>query len=498
MCSNTPASSSVSVTLLGRSDIGNAMPDLAEEGVGDLLRYAAELAIAHRAAAAAVRPKATAAELRGLFGVDLPDRGRNGMEVVGQLAAAAGPGLVGNTGPDFFGWVMGASHPVGVAADWLTSTWGQNAAIYATSPAAAIAEEAVAKWLVDLLRLPEESSVGFVTGATMASFTCLAAARGEVLRRHGHDFDSEGLAGAPPITVFVGEEAHATIRSGLRYLGFGRKNLVEIASDAVGRMRADDLWLKLGQHEGPKIIVGQAGHLNSGAFDPFPDLVEAAERHSAWLHVDGAFGLWARAVPEFAELCDTLEMADSWSVDGHKWLQLPYDSGFAIVKDAHAHKRSMDITASYLAEMPEDGRNPTHYGPELSRRARGFGAWAVLQALGRNGVAELVRRHCRLARQLRSILADEPKITVMNEVFLNQLAIRFEPPTPRVDPEVFTSRVVAEIQKDDTCFVEQAVWKGSRILRVSIISADTQLEHVEHLANAIIRARRVVSAEFAA
>jgi glutamate/tyrosine decarboxylase-like PLP-dependent enzyme len=464
----------------------------------ELARHAARLAIADRTGdALPPRPSATATDLRALFDVGLPDEGRDGLVVIDQLAAAARPGLVGNTGPDFFGWVMGASHPVGVAADWLAAAWGQNSAIYATSPAAAIAEEVVSRWLVDLLRLPLESSVGFATGATMASFTCLAAARNEVLRGVGYDLESDGFAGAPPIAVFVGEEAHATIFSGLRYLGFGRKDLVEIATDSAGRMRADDLKMKLDRHDGPKIIVGQAGHINSGAFDPFPELAELARSHNAWLHVDGAFGLWARTVQELEQLSAGVEAADSWAVDGHKWLQVPYDSGFAIIRDEQAHKRAMDTTASYIAENPGDGRNPTQYGPELSRRARGFAAWAVLQALGRKGVADMIRGHCRLAQHLATTFAGEPGITVMNEVALNQLAMVFEDPASETNADTLTDRVVAEIQRENTSFVEQAVWKGRRILRVSIISADTRRDHVDRLAASIVRAWRRVQADAA-
>lgn len=478
---------------------GDAAATVGRVGIGELLQHAARLAIDHRIGdpPMPLRPTATAPELRALFDIGLPDDGRDGREVIDRLAAAARPGLVGNIEPDFFGWVMGASHPVGVAADWLTAAWGQNAAIYATSPAAAIAEEAVSRWLIDLLRLPPRSSVGFASGATMASFTCLAAARSDVLRRAGYDLETDGLIGAPPISVFVGEEAHTTIFSGLRYLGFGRKNLVEIAADDAGRMRADDLKKKLDRHSGPKIIVGQAGHINSGAFDPFPELAELAKDHSAWLHVDGAFGLWARAVPELDRLSTGVEAADSWAVDGHKWLQVPYDSAFAIVRDADAHKRAMDTSASYIAERPGDGRNPTQYGPELSRRARGFAAWAVLQALGRKGVASLVRDHCQLARHLATRLSAEPGVIAMNEIALNQLAICFEDTASRLDADTLTDRVVAEIQKESTSFVEQAVWRGRRILRVSIISGDTRQDHVDRLAASIIRAWRHVKADAA-
>lgn len=458
-----------------------------------LAECAAQLAISHRdGPPTSSRPNADTAQLRALLDVGLPEGGRDGHEVIEQLATAAQPGLVGNTGPDFFAWVMGASHPVGVAADWLTAAWGQNAAIYATAPAAAIAEEAASRWLVDLLRLPSESSVGFATGATMASFTCLAAARSAVLHRSGYDLESHGLIGAPPTSVFVGEDAHTTIFSALRYLGFGRKDVVPIAADGEGRMRSDDLRAQLERREGAKIVIGQAGHINSGAFDPFLEIAELARSHDAWLHVDGAFGLWARAVPEFSGVCEGVDKADSWSVDGHKWLQVPYDSGFAIVRDEHAHKRAMDTSASYISEKPGDGRNPTQYGPELSRRARGFAVWAVIQALGRRGIADLISRHCQLARHLRDALAAEPDIVVMNEVVLNQLAIRFNDLS--ADADRLTERIVEEVQSQGGSFVESAEWQGRRILRVSIISHDTRQEHVDRLADAIIAAWKTVKA----
>jgi len=461
-----------------------------------LARHASGLAIDHRSAEPVPGPKATASELRKLFDIGLPEEGRDDLEVIDRLAAAARPGLVGNTGPGFFGWVMGGSHPVGVAADWLAAAWGQNAAIYGTSPAAAVAEEVVARWLIDLLRLPSESSVGFATGATMSSFICLAAARGEVLRRAGYNLEAEGLFGAPPVSVFIGEEAHTTIFSVLRYLGFGQKNLVVVAADAAGRMRVDDLTKKLESSDGPKIIVGQAGHINSGAFDDFLEIADLARTHNAWLHVDGAFGLWARAVPELSHQCRGVEAADSWAVDGHKWLQIPYDSGFAIIKDEHAHKRAMDTAASYISDGPEDGRNPTQYGPELSRRARGFAVWAVIQSLGKKGIANLILGHCLMARHLKEILEQEPGIKILNEVALNQLAICFDDSSSTIGVDTLTDRVIADVRRENVSFVEGADWMERRIMRVSIISQATRTEDVDSLAGSIIEGwRRVQRAE---
>lgn len=444
-------------------------------------------------------PPATTEDLRALFDSGLPENGRNSVEVIESLAAAAERGLVGNTHSNFFAWVQGSSHPAGVAADLLTSAWGQNAAIYQTGPAAAIAEEVVAKWLLDLLRLPGESSVAFATGATMASFICLAAARSEVLKRAGYDLEEEGLIGAPQIQVFLGEEAHATIYSDLRYLGFGRKNLVGIKSDGEGRMVASDLEAKMARYEGPKIVIAQAGHINSGSFDPIGEITRIASGHQAWVHVDGAFGLWARAVPELSHHCEGMEEADSWTVDGHKWLQVPYDSGFGIIKDERAHRRAMDITASYLIENPDDGRNPSHYGPELSRRARGFAVWAVLQALGRNGVTEMIWRHCRCARHLEQRLSGVPGIHVLNEVVLNQLAIAFGEDGAQDEGEeendLKTAQVIEKIRAENTSFVHGASWKGQAILRISIISQLTDTPDMDILADSILHAWRAVDGE---
>jgi glutamate/tyrosine decarboxylase-like PLP-dependent enzyme len=398
-----------------------------------------DFAVAERAAAHAARfrqsPQALHShagleELRAGFDTGLPERGRSPDQVIDQLVRAAGPGLIGNTQPGFHGWVMGSSHPAGVAADWLTSAWGQNAAIYHTSPAAAVAEEVSARWLLNLLNLPPASAVGFTSGATMASFIGLAAARGEVLRRAGCDIARDGLQGAPLVRVFISAECHVSNFAALRYLGFGEANLVRIPADAQSVMDVAALADALGSGidgtpGSAKIVICQAGHINSGAFDRFEPIADLAGKAGAWLHVDGAFGLWARAAPEFQFLAAGAERADSWAVDGHKWLQLPYESGFAIVRDPAALRRAMDISASYLTETADDGRNPTHFGPELSRRARGFAVWTMLQTLGRQGVADMIGGHCRAAKRLANRLADAPGVRIENEIVLNQLALTF-------------------------------------------------------------------------
>lgn len=448
------------------------------------LAFAAERAIRHRGHPQPLHAAASADDLRQRFCVDLPDAPRNSVDVLNDLVAAAEPGLIGTTHGNFFAWVMGGSHPVGVAADWLTSAWGQNAAIYQTAPSAAIAEEAAAGWLLDLLDLPRDATVGFVTGATMAAFVGLAAARTAVLARAGHDYEANGLQGAPMIRVFMSDDAHVTNFVALRHIGLGDANIVRIRSDDQGRMEIQALATALARHAGPKIILAQAGHINSGAFDDFAAISALAKQHNAWMHVDGAFGLWARVHPDKRALAYAVDLADSWSVDGHKWLQVPYDSGFAIVRDQHAHRRAMDITASYLTGAEEDGRNPTHYVPELSRRARGFAAWAVLQTLGREGIRTLVERHCACAKRVSDRLRKIEGLKILNEVELNQVAIGASPGFPNDGMEKLAERLNASGQH----FFRTAIWKGTPILRLSVIGQATFIDDAEQVADQIARA----------
>jgi glutamate/tyrosine decarboxylase-like PLP-dependent enzyme len=438
------------------------------------------------------RPTVEPAALEALFDGPTPEAGEDALAVVEALSAAAEPGLTGSAGPRFFGWVIGASHPAGVAADMLTAAWGQNAGNYACAPAAAMAEKVASRWLLDLLRLPPECSVGFVTGATMASFVCLAAARNAVLARSDWDVETDGLIGAPRVRIFVGADAHATIFSALRYLGFGA-NVIRIPTDDQGRMDPDALAVALWHDRGPAIVIAQAGQINTGAFDPFPEIVRACRRHGAWLHVDGAFGLWARAVPELSDLTLGLDGADSWSVDGHKWLQLPYDSGFAIVRDAEAHRRAMGIDASYLPPAAGAEYDPGQYAPELSRRARGFAAWAVIRALGRAGVVEMVRRHCGLAQRLAARLAAEPGIEVLNAVDLNQVIVAFGDGAPHAR-DLATRAVIARLGADNVVLAGGAEWRGRQGLRFSLIAGPLSEADIDRLAEAVIAAWHGVKA----
>lgn len=441
-------------------------------------------------------PKAPASidELRVALDGPTPERGTAATEVIDQLASAAEPGLMGMAGPRFFAWVVGASHPSGVAADWLTSIWGQNGAGFQGSPANAVAEHVASRWLLDLIHLPSECSVGFTTGATMANFVCLAAARGKVLNQAGWNADADGLFGAPPIHVYVGSDAHVAVFSALRYLGLGHNRVVRIPTDDAGRMMVHALNDALAMHTGPRIVITQAGQINTGAFDPFDEIVDLSHRYGAWVHVDGAFGLWARACPARMHLTTGIEKADSWATDGHKWLQTPYDCGYAIVRDTEAHRRAMAIEASFLPTARGDIREPFLYVPELSRRARGFSTWAIIRTLGRQGIAAMIERHCVLAQRMANRLASEPGVAVLNEVELNQIVVQFgigEPPERR---DQLTREVIVRTQAAGICYVAEAHWKDRWVMRFCVISWPTTEQDIDVSAESIINEWRQVRA----
>jgi glutamate/tyrosine decarboxylase-like PLP-dependent enzyme len=436
------------------------------------------------------RPEHSYSDAVATFAAPTPEAGTPAEDVIHELVQRASPGLHATTGPRFFGWVIGASHPVGVAADWLTSVWGQNAGNHTASPASAAAETVSAQWLLDLLDLPREASIGFVTGATVANFVCLAAARGEVLRRVGWDVERSGLFGAPPIHVLIGDEAHTTVFSALQFLGLGHDRVIRIETDNQGRMRPDAFAQALARCQQPTIVITQAGQINTGAFDDHSSIVPKARTHGAWVHVDGAFGLWARACPGRAHLGDGIEAADSWATDGHKWLQTPYDCGYAIVRDADAHRRAMTSAASYLPGISEGERDPSHYVPELSRRARGFATWAMLRHLGREGIASMVEEHCLLAQRLSHHLAGESGVRIVNDVVLNQVIVRFGSDKPMTEGDSLTLRTIRRIQDDATLFAGGAKWKGEWVMRLSVISGTTTVADVDRSAEAILNAWR--------
>jgi glutamate/tyrosine decarboxylase-like PLP-dependent enzyme len=459
-----------------------------------MLMRAAEQAIAFRRALPSrlQRPERDYGAMRALFHAPLPESGTDGMRVIDELVRLSQPGLSAMAGPRFFGWVIGGSHPVGVAADWLTSAWGQNSGSHTPTPSAAACEEVAAAWLLELLDLPPQCSVGFTTGATMANFTCLAAARTKLLQDLGWDVEARGLFGAPELRVLIGEDAHSSAFAALQLLGLGSERVNRIPTDRMGRMKAEEAVRALRSATSPTIVLTQAGQVNTGAIDPIGEIAAGARGTPVWIHVDGAFGLWARACPDTKTFADGIDQADSWACDGHKWLQTPYDCGYAIIRDTQAHRRAMTNTASYLPTAGEGERDPSHLVPELSRRARGFATWAIIHALGRDGIAALIAGNCRLARQMAARLAAEPGIAVENDVILNQVAIRFGADRPTSEGDAATRRVIERVQADGICFAAGARWKGHAIMRLSVSSWATTAEDAERSAAAIIDAWRAV------
>ena len=397
--------------------------------------------------------------------------------VISMLDEVCSPASMAMAGPRFFGFVIGGSLPVTVAANWLATAWDQNAAFYSVTPAAAMIEQVALRWLLDILRLPPGTGAGFVTGATMANFSALAAARHAVLSRAGWNVEADGLFGAPPITVVVGEEAHSTLFKSLGLLGLGRKRVARVPVDAQGRMRAD----ALPPISGPTIVCTQAGNVNTGAFDPVGEVCEKVHAAGAWVHVDGAFGLWAAASPALARLMAGVENADSWATDAHKWLNVPYDCGLAFARDPDALRAAMAITADYLpAAVPQ--RRPSDFTPELSRRARGIEVWAALKSLGRQGLAEMIERSCRHARRFADGLR-AAGFQVLNDVVLNQVLVVFG------DAER-TDRVIAELQTEGTCWCGSTVWQGRTAMRISVSCWATSEADVEKSLEAMLRIAR--------
>ncbi|PYQ09511.1 MAG: aspartate aminotransferase family protein [Acidobacteria bacterium] len=436
-----------------------------------------------------VGARADLAALRSAFGGALPARGGEPGAVIEHLAAAAEPGLVASAGPRYFGFVIGGSLPAALAADWLAAAWDQDAGLYACGPAAAVVEEVAAGWLLDLFALPPTASVGFVTGGQMANFTGLAAGRHAVLQRAGWDVEEDGLVGAPAVNVVVGEEAHVTILTALRMLGLGSRRVVRVAADGQGRLRPEELRTALARLDGPTIVCAQVGNVNTGGFDPVGEISDIAHERAGWVHVDGAFGLWAATSPALRHLVHGVERADSWATDGHKWLNVPYDSGIAIVRDAAAHKTAMTGRASYLVQSSGAERDPQDWTPEFSRRARGFAVYAALKSLGRDGVTALVERCCRLARRMADRLAAAPGVRILNEVVLNQVLVRFES-AGAGDGDAFTKAVVARVQREGTCWMAGSKWHGMDAMRISVSNWSTTEADIDRSAEAILAAAR--------
>jgi glutamate/tyrosine decarboxylase-like PLP-dependent enzyme len=416
------------------------------------------------------------AALRAALGGPLPERPSDPLAVLDALVAGAGPGLMASQSPRFFGFVFGGSLPAALAADWVASAWDQNACMYVAAPAAAVAEEVVGGWLAELLGLPAGASFAITTGCQMAHATGLAAARNQVLRQAGWDVEARGLGGAPPIRLLANGDFHVTLARAVRLLGLGTDSLVRVDTDAQGSMDPGALRAALAAGDGPAIVCAQAGEVNSGAFDPLDEVCDAAAEHGAWVHVDGAFGLWAAAAPSHRHLVAGVGRADSWATDAHKWLNVPYDAGLAFVAHPDAHHAAFSASAAYL---PTGARDAMDWTPDASRRARSFTIWAALRSLGREGVAEMVERCCTCARRFAEVLGAQDGVEVLNEVVLNQVLVRFD------DDDAATDAVVAAVQAEGTCWMGPTTWRGRRAMRISVSNWATTADDVDRSCAAI-------------
>ncbi|MGB5164236.1 MAG: pyridoxal-dependent decarboxylase [Woeseiaceae bacterium] len=433
-----------------------------------LLRDAAERGIRYRKESTerSVQPAADAVQALDAFIEPLPEDGMPDAEVIAKLDALGSAASCVMSGPRFFGFVIGGSFPVTVASNWLATAWDQNVAMHQVTPAAATLERVSGEWMIDMLGLAPGSAVSFVTGATVANFTALAAARNKVYADIGWDVEAEGLIGAPEVRVIIGNEAHPTLTKALGMLGFGRERAIRVPVDDQGRMRAD----AVPEIDGPAIVCTQAGNINTGSFDPVGEICDIVRPKGAWVHVDGAFGLWAGASEQLQYLVEGIEKADSWATDAHKWLNVPYDCGLAFVREPQALRSAMSITADYLITKSEL-RNPSDYTPELSRRGRGIDVWAALRSLGRRGVAELIERCCAHARRFAEGFS-EAGYEVLNDVVLNQVLVSFG------EPEM-TLNVIEAIQHDGTCWCGSTVWQGRTAMRISVSNWSTTDDDVE-------------------
>jgi glutamate/tyrosine decarboxylase-like PLP-dependent enzyme len=442
-----------------------------------------------------VSVRASLTDLRTALGGPLPARPLPPDQVVAALAAAVEPGVVASSSGRYFGFVVGGATPAALAADWLTSVWDQNAGLYVLGPAASVVEETASNWLVELLGLPAPTSVGFVTGGQMANFTALATAVRDVLHRIGWDVDTDGLWGAPRVRVIVGEGRHGTIDRALRLLGMGTGSIVAVPMDGQGRMIVPALAQALAGSDGPTIVCAQAGSVNTGAIDPMGEICDLAHRSGAWVHVDGAFGLWAAASPRLRPMLAGVERADSWAMDAHKWLNVPYDSGLVLCAHPAAHRAAMGVRASYLVHAEGGERDALEYNPEHSRRARGFAVYAAIRALGGTGIADLVERSCALARRFADRLS-AAGVEVLNEVVLNQVLVRFH--AAGGDHDAYTRRVLDLLQNDGTCWMSGTTWNGMAAVRISVSNWSTDQDDVDRSVAAIMACAANAAAEMRA
>jgi glutamate/tyrosine decarboxylase-like PLP-dependent enzyme len=452
--------------------------------------HAAARSYLSRRGTAPVWPHATLQDLRESLGGDLPETGVEPSRVVDELVRATEPGLVTTTGPRYFGFVTGGALPGTVASEWLAAVWDQPATLYVMSPAGAVVEEVAGGWVRSLLGLPAHVSFGFVTGCHMANFTGLAAARHELLRRVGWDVEAGGLQGAPSVRVVVGDEVHVSVIGALRMLGIGTRQVVSVGADGQGRMKANALAATLAGATGPTIVCAQAGNVNTGAFDPFDEIVDAAHAAGAWVHIDGAFGLWAGASPALRHHVRGVDRADSWATDAHKWLNVPYDSGLVFTSHPAAHRAAMSMSAAYLVRSAEEPRENMDWVPESSRRARGFAVYAAVRELGRQGVSGMIERCCRLAQRMADRLRVDPAITILNDVVLNQVLVRVTPPSG--DADSATNEALRRVQEERTCWLGGTRWHDQNAMRISVSNWSTTDQDIDASADSIIRAVRSV------
>lgn len=434
-------------------------------------------------------------ELRRRFGRQLPDAGIEAIQVIDEMVADTAGGILGSTGGRFFGWVIGGSLPAALAADWLTATWDQNAARYTGGPAAAVIEEVCGVWLKEILGLPPGASFALVSGSQMAHVTCFAAARHALLARRGWDVERDGLSGAPPMRVLTSSQHHRSLERAVRLLGFGVRSLTDLPVDERGSLLPTTLGQALIERpDAPTIVVLQAGDLNIGAYDPFAELIPLAHQFNAWVHVDGAFGLWVQASPSHRHLLQGVEQADSWATDGHKWLNTPYDCGYAFVAHPEAHRAAMSQQASYIAHT-EDARDPSDWNPEWSRRGRGIATYAALRQLGRNGITDLIERCCRHARTLVTQIGRLPGAQVVWAPQVNQGLVRFldrKPDATQAHHDRRTDAVIAQIAETGEAFFSGTTWRGQRCMRVSVCNWQTSEQDV---IRAIAAVERVLKQE---
>lgn len=475
-------------TLENRNRMSHAAapkPDPAMDS-SELLRAACDIAerflaeVGERPVGRPVDFQALLARMR----VPLTAQGEDPLAVLRALAESADPGLVATVGPRYFGFVVGGAHPASVAAEWLAAAWDQNAFSYLLSPAAAAAEEVCREWLVDLLGLPSSMSAGFTTGATMANFTGLAAARHALLKKVGWDVETRGLFSAPEIPVLTSAESHIAVFGSLQMLGLGRDRVTRIATDDQGRMCAYELRRAIGGLSAPPIVCAQAGNVDTGSFDPLSEISDLVHDHGGWLHIDGAFGAWAAASPALRPLAHGIDQADSLAIDCHKWLNVPQDSGIVFVRDEQAHRAAMTWTAPYFMIGSQTARDNYMYVPDASRRARGFAIYAALRALGRNGLVSMIERCCQLAQRMAAQLSAHPQIAILNDVVLNQVLVRFS--APGQDTDAFTRAVIAAVQQDGTCWAGGTKWHSQQAMRIAVSNWSTTESDIDRSADAIL------------